>query len=206
MNVAKAYLAGTGATSALVGAALLAFLTLGALFALNGLPEGLGTSEADSMQIVPATHAPEATAAAVGSAPRAVTARPDGIGAAGDGPGAAAAAAAGLTDAGVPAAGAPGTGVAGGGEVSSGVDAAVPAAPAPGTPSAPVPAAPAPGTPSAPDTSPVTSPVTGPVQDGVEGVDQTVEQGTGVDLPLSETTDDLTGKVDDTVGGLTGGP
>ncbi|MGH2963323.1 MAG: hypothetical protein ACRDL3_14205, partial [Solirubrobacterales bacterium] len=62
MRVAKAYMAGAGATAALVAAAAVSLLTLATLFAVNGFPEGLGPAEADSVVVAPPTGAPESAA------------------------------------------------------------------------------------------------------------------------------------------------
>ena len=68
---ARSYLAGTGATAALVVGAIIAFLSIGALVAFNGFPGGSETG-GDSLEV----GAPAAAAAAVGGAPRAVAAVP----------------------------------------------------------------------------------------------------------------------------------
>jgi hypothetical protein len=68
--------------------------------------------------------------------------------------------------------------------------------------------------PSAPAPTPAsgTSTQQGPLSDTVSGVEETTEGATGVDVPLSETTQPLTDQLDqtiqdtnDTVGGLLGG-
>lgn len=75
----RAYLAGTGATGALIAGALVAFLTVGALVAFNGFP--LGGDDADgsvSLADQPGGQAPESAAAALGATPGAVAATPAG--------------------------------------------------------------------------------------------------------------------------------
>jgi len=75
----RAFLAGGGATTALTAAALVAFLTIAALVAFDGLPFGDGP-DAGSAQIaeLPTSGAPEAAVVAVGGggAPAAVAASP----------------------------------------------------------------------------------------------------------------------------------
>lgn len=73
----RAYVAGGGATAALVASALVGFLALVALVAFNGLPFIQG-DEGDALPIAePAGGAPEAAAIAVGAgAPEAVAASP----------------------------------------------------------------------------------------------------------------------------------
>ena len=75
----RTYLAGTGATGALIAGALVAFLTVGALVAFNGFP--LGGDDADgsvSLADQPGGQAPESAAAALGATPGAVAATPAG--------------------------------------------------------------------------------------------------------------------------------
>jgi hypothetical protein len=72
----RAYLAGTGATGALVAGAIVAFLGVAALFAFNGLPGDSGPSEDDSLFVGAGGGAPAAAATAVGAAPGAVAATP----------------------------------------------------------------------------------------------------------------------------------
>lgn len=75
----RAYLAGTGATGALVAGALVAFLTVGALVAFDGFP--LGGDDASgqiSLADQPGGEAPEAAAAALAATPGAVAASPAG--------------------------------------------------------------------------------------------------------------------------------
>jgi hypothetical protein len=182
-------MAGAGATTALVAAAAVSLLSLGALFSVNGFPGGLGgPAEADSVVVPPSTGAPEATAAALAVAPDAVAATPPGI------------AAAGATATGVP--GAPGAPDAGstttGTAPVEGVSGAPGAPVAPGTPVAP--AAPAPGT-----APPATSPNSGPLSDTVSGLDNATQETTGLDLPLEETTGPLTDQLDQTVEDTLGG-
>lgn len=180
MRVAKAYVAGVGATGALVAAALLAFFSLAALFAFNGLPGGLGATDGGAVSVGAGdTDVPEVAAALASAAPAAVAAAPAGAGAgAGGGAG-------GGADSGGPGVGTPGTGGPEGG--------------GPGTGS---PAAPAPSSPTAPTTT------SGPVSNTVQGLEQTTKDTTGLDLPLSEATNPITEPLDKTVnqvGGLLGG-
>jgi len=191
MRLAKAYLAGTGATSALLSAAVLSFLTLAGLFGVNGLPGGSSRAESDTVMVAPGAGAPEAAAAAAAGAPGAIAAAPAG-GAVGGAGGAAAGGVAGGP------AGAPGGTAPDGG---AGPDAGATTAPAPaggtGLPGqAPAPVAPA----------------QDPVSDTVSEVEGTAEGATGVNLPLSETTQPLTDQLDqtiqdagNTVGGLLNG-
>ena len=72
----RAYLAGTGATGALVAGAIVAFLGIAALFAFNGLPGDSGPSEDGSLFVGAGGGAPAAAATAVGAAPGAVAATP----------------------------------------------------------------------------------------------------------------------------------
>jgi hypothetical protein len=76
----RAFLAGGGATTALIAAAVIAFLSVAALVAFNGLPIGGGDANSGSVQVgeVPATgaNAPELAAGALGGAAGAVAATP----------------------------------------------------------------------------------------------------------------------------------
>jgi hypothetical protein len=196
MQLAKAYLAGTGATSALVAAAVVSFFALAGLFSVNGFPGGLSSSEGDTVLVAPRSDAPEAAAAAAAAAPGAVAAIP--------------------ADRVVGGAGVGGAGVAGAGESGGALGGATTpgggATPDAGTaPDATVPTA---SSPSAPAPTPAsgTSTQQGPLSDTVSGVEGTTEGATGVDVPLSETTQPLTDQLDqtiqdtnDTVGGLLGG-
>jgi hypothetical protein len=196
MQLAKAYLAGTGATSALVAAAVVSFFALAGLFSVNGFPGGLSSSEGDTVLVAPRSDAPEAAADAAAAAPGAVAAIP--------------------ADRVVGGAGGDGVGVAGAGESGGALGGATTpgggATPDAGTaPDATVPTV---SSPSAPAPAPATGTSTqqGPVSDTVSGVEGTTEGATGVDVPLSETTQPLTDQLDqtiqdtnDTVGGLLGG-
>jgi hypothetical protein len=196
MQLAKAYLAGTGATSALVAAAVVSFFALAGLFSVNGFPGGLSSSEGDTVMVAPGTDAPEAAAAAAAAAPGAVAATP--------------------ADRVVVGAGVGGAGVAGAGESGGALGSAT--TPGGGTTpdagTAPDATVPTVSSPSAPAPAPATGTSTqqGPVSDTVSGVEGTTEGATGVDVPLSETTQPLTDQLDqtiqdtnDTVGGLLGG-
>jgi hypothetical protein len=77
----RAFLAGGGATTALIAAAVVAFLSVAALVAFNGLPIGGGDANAGSVQVgeVPTATgagAPELAAETLGGAPAAVAASP----------------------------------------------------------------------------------------------------------------------------------
>jgi hypothetical protein len=196
MQLAKAYLAGTGATSALVAAAVVSFFALAGLFSVNGFPGGLSSSEGDTVLVAPRSDAPEAAADAAAAAPGAVAAIP--------------------ADRVVGGAGVGGAGVAGAGESGGALGGATApgggATPDAGTaPDATVPTV---SSPSAPAPAPATGTSTqqGPVADTVSGVEGTTEGASGVDVTLSETTQPLTDQLDqtiqdtnDTVGGLLGG-
>ena len=75
----RAYLAGTGATGALIAGAVVAFLSIGAFVAFDGFP--LGGDDASgqvSLADQPGGTAPESAAAALGGAPGGVAASPAG--------------------------------------------------------------------------------------------------------------------------------
>ena len=192
----RSYLAGTGASGALVAASVVAFLTVGALFAVDGMPGDSPTSQGDSVFVGPA--APGAAAADVGAAPGAVAATPSSL------PPSAVAAllAAAGPDGGLPAGAPQGPGA----PTTDDGTTLIPGTTAPGTP------APAPtsaGTPSSGTLGDIvdnvgnstgnsglgqaTGPVTGPV-------DQALDQ-TGV----GDTVDQTLGGVNDATGGLLGG-
>ena len=196
MQLAKAYLAGTGATSALVAAAVVSFFALAGLFTVNGFPGGLSSTEGDTVLVAPGSDAPEAAAAAAAAAPGAVAATPADRVVGGAGVSAAGGAGAGESGGTLGGATAPGGGATPGSGTAP--DATVPTG---SSPSAPAPA-PAPGT----------STQQGPLSDTVSGVEGTTEGATGLDVPLTETTQPLTDQLDqtvqdtgDTVGGLLGG-
>jgi hypothetical protein len=71
----RSYLAGTGASGALVAATVVALLTVGALFAFEGMPGDSAPAEEDSV-FVGSAGAPGAAATAVAGAPGAVAATP----------------------------------------------------------------------------------------------------------------------------------
>jgi hypothetical protein len=198
MQLAKAYLAGTGATSALVAAAVVSFFALAGLFSVNGFPGGLSSSEGDTVMVAPGTDAPEAAAAAAAAAPGAVAATPADRVVGGAGVGGAGVAGAGESGATLGGATAPGGGATPGSGTAPGAT-----LPTGSSPSAPAPA---------PTPASGTSTQQGPLSDTVSGVEGTTEGATGVDVPLSETTQPLTNQLDqtiqdtnDTVGGLLGG-
>jgi hypothetical protein len=73
----RAYLAGTGATGALVAGALVVFLSLATYVAFNGIPFGGSGGNSDTSYVgVRASGTPAAAAAALGAAPGAVAAAP----------------------------------------------------------------------------------------------------------------------------------
>jgi hypothetical protein len=75
----REYLAGTGATGALIAGAIIAFLAVGALVAFDGSQLGGGGADGSvSLAEGPGSQAPEAAAAALGVTPGAVAARPAG--------------------------------------------------------------------------------------------------------------------------------
>jgi len=79
MGNLRAYLAGTGATGALIAGAVVAFLSIGAIVAFDGFP--LGGDDASgqvSLADQPGGTAPETAAAALGGAPGGVAASPVG--------------------------------------------------------------------------------------------------------------------------------
>jgi hypothetical protein len=175
----RAFLAGGGATTALIAAAVIAFLSVAALVAFNGLPIGGDDADAGSVQVgeVPATgaNAPELAAAALGDALGAVAATP--------------AASTAVDPTQIP------------GFAGSGGAPAVPGAP--GT----VPGGS--GAPRVPGTGSTGSEVLGGT---VGGVDNTAGN-LGLDLPLNDATNGLTGPLDQTlndtlnnVGGAAGNP
>jgi hypothetical protein len=72
----RAYLAGTGATTVLIAAALIAFLSLAAFLAFKGLPFGGSGSERGNAFLGSQAGAPEAAATALAAATGAVAAAP----------------------------------------------------------------------------------------------------------------------------------
>jgi hypothetical protein len=83
MSNLRTYLAGTGATGALMAGALLVFLSIAAFVSFNGFPLGSTGSSLDSLYLgrPAAPGAPEAAAVALGAAGRgAVAATPAGVG------------------------------------------------------------------------------------------------------------------------------
>jgi hypothetical protein len=75
----RAYLAGTGATGALIAGAILAFVTVGALVAFDGFPLGAG-DDSDSVALADELggQAPETAAVTLGKASSAVASKPAG--------------------------------------------------------------------------------------------------------------------------------
>lgn len=75
----REYVAGTGATSALIAGAVVTFLAVGALVVFDGSPLGGGDAEGRlSLADQPGGQAPEAAAVALGGTPDAVAASPAG--------------------------------------------------------------------------------------------------------------------------------
>ena len=73
-NHLRQYLAGTGVTGALIGAAVVAFLAIGALVGFEGLPLASGDRDEGSVTMGARAGAPEAAAVALAAAPSAVAA------------------------------------------------------------------------------------------------------------------------------------
>ena len=192
MRNLRTYLAGLGSGGAMLGAALAAFIALGAIVGFNGLPSS--SADSNSKAILVQSNAPEIAAAnSVGpaAAPAAAAA-----------PGAAAAVAAGAGNA----------GNTNGGTTNGGPDSGDT-----GTEDLPpdVSGVPGPeGNGNPPDNGgggetvdppPTPTGDTGDVGSVVNDVDNAVEDTTGLDLDLGGKTSGVTGAVDDVVGGLTGG-
>jgi hypothetical protein len=72
----RAYLAGAGATGALVAGAAIVLLSVATFLGFNGLPFGGSGGESGNAYLRSAAGVPAATAAALGAAPGAVSARP----------------------------------------------------------------------------------------------------------------------------------
>lgn len=176
MTAVRSYIAGTGAAGALVGAAAVAFALLTALVAFNGFPIDTAGSGAQTVNLTSSTA----------KATRAVA-----------------------TPAALALGGAPGAVAAT--PVAPPATAATTAALDPGTSGGPV------GTQIPPDGTPITTvdpsdptlpgePSNGgnPVQNVAGGVDQVVQQRTGLDPNLSGVTAPITNVVDNTLQALTG--
>jgi hypothetical protein len=170
MRTARAYLAGMGATSALVAAAAIAFLSLAALVGFNGLPGGGDESTTGGVNVGRGGAAAQA-AAAVGAAGGAVAAAPA--------PGSATAA-----EEVVPG--------ASGGPVPSGGESESDLPDSPTTPGTPPSVGGDAGTVVPPTES------QDPVGDAVDQVDET-GGGLGLDPGLGDTLDPITGHVEDTI-------
>jgi hypothetical protein len=177
MSIAvRSYLAGSGATSALLAGALIAFLTVAAFVAFDDLPGGGGDSDADVVRLGSGEQTAAAAASAVGTAPGAVAATPV----------------------------APAPGVAGAAAVLAaapgGPDAPAAVTP-PGSPGTPVPPRPLPpqepGTPGAPVQPNI-------VNGLLTEVDNTAAGTLGVNPNLGGLTEPVTDRVDDTLRDLTG--
>jgi hypothetical protein len=188
MQRLRTYITGLGSSGALLAAAIVAFLAVGALVAIDGMPGS--SADATDRSILVDTDAPEAAAAAaiLGAAPPA--ARPDraaaeaAAGPGGSGPGGAAGSFSGS--------GSEGNAGSGSGDGTGIVPGDSGAGPAPG---------PAPGA------GPSPAPGGGPASTGdlVGEVDRAVGGATGLDLGLGEKTKPITDSVDKAVEGLTGG-
>jgi hypothetical protein len=173
----RAYFAGGAVTAALIAAGVVVFGSLAAYVAFNGLPVGGGDTATDSVAVEASAGAPQNAAATLGAAAGAVAATPAATTAIAPAPGVAAANGGATT--------APGT-----------------TAPATGTPTGTTPTATTPSG-TAPATTADTgseSSSSGPVANTVRGLEG-VAAGAGVDVPLSDMTDGITGPVDETVQG-----
>jgi hypothetical protein len=189
LTAARSYIAGIGASGALVGAAVLAVVFLGTLLAFEGFPIAGGPDSADSIQIDAGENAiGAATAAALGGAPGAVAGAP-GAALGGVAAGAGGAGAAGAGD------GAAGTGPGGAGPGGEGTTTPPGTTAPPTDPTAPLP----PGTPPTAPTDPGN-----PINNTLSGVDSAVEGATGTNPDLGGTTAPVTGAVDDVLEDTTG--
>lgn len=181
----RAYLAGTGATGALIAAAVLAFLTVGAIVAFNGFPLGGNDAEGSvSLADQPGGIAPESAAAALGAAA----------------PGAVARTPAGGTVLAAVLPGGAGAGAGSNGGTAPGAPGGPGAGTGTGTGGGTIPTAPGGGTGG------------GTVGGLVDDVDQTTA-GLGLDVPLNDTVGPVADQVDHTVndtlnnvGGIVGQP
>ena len=168
----RAYLAGAGATTALIAGAIVVFASLGAYVAFNGLPVGSGNENATQLTIGSAEVTP--TAGLLGRAAGAV---------------AATAAASTAT--------APGTASA---QQGSGPGAGPDASPADPPPGGPAPGPTVDPTIPPPGATPTDPGATGPAAAPVGGAVGGVSDATG--LPLDDATNGITGPVDDALGGV----
>ena len=170
----RTYIAGSGATAALIAAALVGFLTLAAYVSVNGMPGGLSGSDEDSVFL--GDGGARTVAAALSSAPGAVAGAPAPF-------------AAGLAPGGGPAGA--GAGGPGGGPGGAVLGTQISGAPG-GTPGTTLPAG---GTPSPTQQ--------GMVGDTVNGANNTLLGTTNQNTGLGGTTAPITGPVDNTVNGVT---
>lgn len=177
----RAYLAGGGATAALVAAAVVVFVSVAAFVGFNGLP--FGSDESPESTVVVTSGAPLAAATAAAPTADAVAARPAR-------PSDAAAA---EIIAALPPGAAPPSGSARGG--GSGTD-----TPTTGDGTGPGPAPPV----DPPGPGPGTA-GPGPLGNAVGGVEDTVNDLSGLDLPLGDLTDDVTKPLDEAVNGTLNG-
>jgi hypothetical protein len=176
LRKARAYIAGLGAAGALIGAAAIAFLTLGALVAFDGDQGDRADSEQDTV-FTGAGGTVTALAPPSGGA--------GGAGGGGAGPGGGGSDGGGSDGGGGPGSGQGEPGVEGGGPAGGG--------PPPGSPPAPAPT-PAGGALPAPPPASGTGPVGGLV-DAVDGA----AGGLGLDPGLGDATDPITSPVDETL-------
>ncbi|HYH62757.1 MAG TPA: hypothetical protein VD766_12890 [Solirubrobacterales bacterium] len=173
---ARALVAGTGVTAALIAAAVAAFVSIGAFVAFEGMPFSSADTPENSVAVSDAlSGAPNAAALAASPAAAAVAADPAT-------PSAAAAA-----------------------EIAAALP-SVPSADGPSNDAAGISGVETPGAGGATDIGgPVVTPESpGPLGSTVQGVDDTAG-GLGLDLPLDETTGGITDPVDDVVGGVLDG-
>ncbi len=179
MTGVRSYLAGTGASGSLLLAALVAFVSVTAFVAFEGVPFGSGEDGAETASIGDSGSAAAIATAAAGP-PAAVAATPAGPGAAGPG----------------------GPGAAG----PEGPSPAVPPQAAP--PASQFRALPArrrrSGDRRRASRRPAPTPATNPVDDTVAGVDQTVQGATGVNPNLGGATKPITSAVDEVLQEVTG--
>lgn len=164
----RAYLAGGGATAALVAGAVVVFLGVAAFVGFNGLPFGAADPADGTLNLEPGVTQAAATAAAPTAGAVAedpVTPSPDALDE-------------------IRAALPPGA--------DSGVAGIDPGTPGFGGPGPTIPGEQPPGTPVPPGTAP------GPLGTAVGGLEETAGNA-GLDLPLTDVTDGVTGPLDQTV-------
>jgi hypothetical protein len=180
----RAYFAGAATTAALIVAGVIIFGSLAAYVAFNGVPVGGGDGANDSVAVQAAAAAPQSAAAALGAAPGAVAATPATATAIAPAPGTVAGSAPGATG---PGATSP-----------TGTTPPIGTTPTGTAPTGTPPATTTPGSDSSGSTS------SGPAGSAVQGL-QDAAAGAGVDLPLTDATNGVTGPVDHTVQGTLNG-